>query len=174
MATEKRTNTVIAAGGSLGHPASGRNRCSMTLPNWAERGEPWARADLIFLKDSLERGMSLAEIAGFLRRVSESEIDAVTAITAAEPIAMARSRPSGVACAAKGPGGRGQPPGPQGGHGPDRGDHLREPPGHYASSPYVDLTHGQPLDYLATAQPFLPPTRWSILAPAMGACACPN
>jgi hypothetical protein len=31
----------------------------------------WARADLFFLKDSLERGMSLAEIAGFLRRTGE-------------------------------------------------------------------------------------------------------
>jgi hypothetical protein len=30
--------------------------------------ERWARADLFFLKDSLERGMSLAEIVGFLRR----------------------------------------------------------------------------------------------------------
>jgi uncharacterized protein (DUF2384 family) len=29
-----------------------------------------ARADLFFLKDSLERGMSLAEIAGFLRRTA--------------------------------------------------------------------------------------------------------
>jgi hypothetical protein len=31
----------------------------------------WARADLFFLKDSLERGMSLAEIAGFLRRTED-------------------------------------------------------------------------------------------------------
>jgi hypothetical protein len=31
----------------------------------------WARADLFFLKDSLERGMSLAEIAGFLRRTAD-------------------------------------------------------------------------------------------------------
>jgi hypothetical protein len=30
--------------------------------------KPWARADLFFLKESLERGMSLAEIAGFLGR----------------------------------------------------------------------------------------------------------
>jgi hypothetical protein len=34
-------------------------------------GKPWARADLFFLKDSLERGMSLAEIAGFLRRTAD-------------------------------------------------------------------------------------------------------
>jgi hypothetical protein len=31
-------------------------------------GKPWARADLFFLKDSLQRGMSLVEIAGFLGR----------------------------------------------------------------------------------------------------------
>jgi hypothetical protein len=31
----------------------------------------WARADLFFLKDSLERGMSLAEVAGFLRRTAD-------------------------------------------------------------------------------------------------------
>ena len=41
-------------------------------PNWADRGKSWARADLFFLKDSLERGgMSLAEIAGFLRRTTD-------------------------------------------------------------------------------------------------------
>ena len=34
-------------------------------------GKPWARADLFFLKDSLERGMLLAEIAGFLRRTAD-------------------------------------------------------------------------------------------------------
>jgi hypothetical protein len=34
-----------------------------------DMGKPWARADLFFLKDSLERGMSLAEIEGFLRRI---------------------------------------------------------------------------------------------------------
>jgi hypothetical protein len=34
-------------------------------------GKPWAKADLFFLKDSLERGMSLAEIAGFLRRTAD-------------------------------------------------------------------------------------------------------
>jgi hypothetical protein len=33
--------------------------------------QPWARADLLFLKDSLVRGMSLAEIAGFLRRTAD-------------------------------------------------------------------------------------------------------
>jgi hypothetical protein len=35
---------------------------------WADTGKPWTRADLFFLKDSLERGMSLEEIAGFLGR----------------------------------------------------------------------------------------------------------
>jgi hypothetical protein len=34
-------------------------------------GKPWARADLFFLKDSLQRGMSLAEIAGFLGRTAD-------------------------------------------------------------------------------------------------------
>ena len=44
-----------------------------TLPNWASAnsGEPWARADLFFLEDSLERGMSLVEIAGFLGRTAD-------------------------------------------------------------------------------------------------------
>ena len=36
-----------------------------------DMGKPWARADLFFLKASLERGMSLAEIAGFLRRTAD-------------------------------------------------------------------------------------------------------
>jgi len=40
-------------------------------PNWADRGKPWPRADLLFLKDSLERGMSLVEIAGFLGRTAD-------------------------------------------------------------------------------------------------------
>jgi hypothetical protein len=37
----------------------------------ADMGKSWARADLFFLKDSLERGMSLAEIAGFLGRTAD-------------------------------------------------------------------------------------------------------
>ena len=32
---------------------------------------PWPREDLLFLKDSLERGMSLVEIAGFLGRTAD-------------------------------------------------------------------------------------------------------
>jgi hypothetical protein len=36
-----------------------------------DMGKPWARADLFFLKDSLERGMSFAEVAGFLRRTAD-------------------------------------------------------------------------------------------------------
>ena len=36
-----------------------------------QMGKPWARADLFFLKDSLQRGMSLVEIAGFLRRTAD-------------------------------------------------------------------------------------------------------
>ena len=34
-------------------------------------GKPWARADLFFLEDSLQRGMSLVEIAGFLGRTAD-------------------------------------------------------------------------------------------------------
>ena len=34
-------------------------------------GKPWARADLFFLEDSLQRGMSLVEIAGFLDRTAD-------------------------------------------------------------------------------------------------------
>ena len=33
--------------------------------------KPWARADLFFLKDSFERRMSLAKIAGFLGRTAD-------------------------------------------------------------------------------------------------------
>ena len=40
-------------------------------PNETDMGKPWERADLFFLKDSLERGMSLAEIAGFLGRTAD-------------------------------------------------------------------------------------------------------
>ena len=40
-------------------------------PNGTDMGKPWERADLFFLKDSLERGMSLAEIAGFLSRTAD-------------------------------------------------------------------------------------------------------
>jgi hypothetical protein len=47
------------------------NEISAMTPNWVDVGKPWARADLFFLKDSLERGMSLAAIAGFLRRTAD-------------------------------------------------------------------------------------------------------
>jgi hypothetical protein len=36
-------------------------------------GKPWLRSDLVFLKDSLGRGMSLVEVAAFLRR-RENEV----------------------------------------------------------------------------------------------------
>jgi hypothetical protein len=36
-----------------------------------QAGKPWARADLFFLEDSLQRGMSLVEIAGFLGRTAD-------------------------------------------------------------------------------------------------------
>jgi hypothetical protein len=41
------------------------------LPSWA--AEPWVKADLFFLCDTLGRGMSFAEVAGFLRR-TENEV----------------------------------------------------------------------------------------------------
>ena len=31
-------------------------------------GEPWSKADLFFLKDSLQRGMPIEEVAAFLGR----------------------------------------------------------------------------------------------------------
>ena len=34
-------------------------------------GEPWEKADLFFLLDALARGMSIAEVAAFLRRTEE-------------------------------------------------------------------------------------------------------
>jgi len=40
-------------------------------PNGADLGKPWVKADLFFLEDSLQRGMSLAEIAGFLGRTAD-------------------------------------------------------------------------------------------------------
>ena len=46
-------------------------------PNGADMGKPWVKADLFFLEDSLQRGMSLAEIAGFLgRTVDEVRVKA--------------------------------------------------------------------------------------------------
>jgi hypothetical protein len=36
-------------------------------------GMPWERADLFFLRDAFERGMSIQDLAGFLNR-SEDEI----------------------------------------------------------------------------------------------------
>ena len=47
------------------------SRLNGTKNALSQVGKPWARADLFFLKDSLERGMSLAEIAGFLRRTAD-------------------------------------------------------------------------------------------------------
>jgi hypothetical protein len=44
---------------------------SNRIKSMLQGAKPWARADLFFLKDSLERGLSLAEIAGFLRRTAD-------------------------------------------------------------------------------------------------------
>jgi hypothetical protein len=38
--------------------------------NGADMRKPWVKADLFFLADSLQRGMSLAEIARFLSRTA--------------------------------------------------------------------------------------------------------
>ena len=54
-------------------------------PNGTDRGKAWERADLFFLKDSLERGMSLAEIAGFLGRTADEVREKVEQVTRAQP-----------------------------------------------------------------------------------------
>jgi hypothetical protein len=46
------------------HPESSKGRTP-------QRRDPWIKADLLFLKDSLARGMSCAEVAGFLGRTEE-------------------------------------------------------------------------------------------------------
>jgi hypothetical protein len=41
------------------------------------KGEPWAKADLLFLEDALRRGMSAENVAGFLgRRADEVQTKA--------------------------------------------------------------------------------------------------
>ena len=55
------------------------------LPNRADMGKPWARADLFFLKDSLERGIPLAEIAGFLRRTTDEVREKVEQVSQPQP-----------------------------------------------------------------------------------------
>src|SRR5262249_23013652 len=54
-------------------------------PNGANMGKPWERADLFFLKDSLERGMSLAEVAGFLGRTADEVREKVEQVTRPQP-----------------------------------------------------------------------------------------
>jgi hypothetical protein len=45
---------------------------SRTHPSKTNVGKHWPKTDLFFLKASIESGMSVAEVAGFLRRrVSE-------------------------------------------------------------------------------------------------------
>jgi hypothetical protein len=34
-------------------------------------GEPWSKPDLLFLQDALRRGLSFAQVAGFLRRTED-------------------------------------------------------------------------------------------------------
>jgi len=43
----------------------------LTPDDTSQRSEPWLKSDLLFLKDSLARGMSYAEAAGFLGRTEE-------------------------------------------------------------------------------------------------------
>jgi hypothetical protein len=43
----------------------------LTSDTAPQRSEPWLKSDLLFLKDSLARGMSYAEVAGFLGRTEE-------------------------------------------------------------------------------------------------------
>ena len=50
-------------------------------PNGADKGNSWAKADLFFLEDSLRRGMSLAEIAGFLGRTADEVREKVEQVT---------------------------------------------------------------------------------------------
>jgi hypothetical protein len=45
----------------------------MDQPPPAFSGQPWSNADLLFLMDALKRGMSSAEVAGFLCR-TENEV----------------------------------------------------------------------------------------------------
>jgi len=54
-------------------------------PNGADLGKPWVKADLFFLEDSLQRGMSLAEIAGFLGRTADEVREKVEQVTRAQP-----------------------------------------------------------------------------------------
>jgi hypothetical protein len=44
---------------------------SLTSDTAPQRSETWLRADLLFLRDALARGMSFAEVAGFLGRTEE-------------------------------------------------------------------------------------------------------
>ena len=61
------------------------SRLNGTKNALSQVGKPWARADLFFLKDSLERGMSLAEIAGFLRRTTDEVREKVEQVSQPQP-----------------------------------------------------------------------------------------
>jgi len=54
-------------------------------PNGTDMGKPWERADLFFLKDSLERGMSLVEIVGFLGRTADEVREKVELVSQPQP-----------------------------------------------------------------------------------------
>jgi hypothetical protein len=59
-----------------------REDVKMDGPTTNQSGETWARADLFFLKDALEHGMSFADVAGFLGR-TELEVREKADITSA-------------------------------------------------------------------------------------------
>jgi hypothetical protein len=52
-------------------PTVGMPRFMNEISRSPNMGKPWPRGDLFFLEDSLERGMSLVEIAGFLGRTAD-------------------------------------------------------------------------------------------------------
>ena len=53
--------------------------------NGADMRKPWVKADLFFLEDSLQRGMSLAEIAGFLGRTADEVREKVEQVSQPQP-----------------------------------------------------------------------------------------
>jgi len=68
------------------------NEISGMLPNWADMGKPWAKADLFFVEDSLQRGMSLAEIAGFLGRTADEVREKAKGLNGLERVSQPQLR----------------------------------------------------------------------------------
>ena len=61
------------------------SRLNGTKNALSQVGKPWARADLFFLEYSLRRGMSLAEIAGFLGRTADEVREKVEQVSQPQP-----------------------------------------------------------------------------------------